>query len=218
VVGGLLLGVAATLLIGSVGTHPQQARPPSGVQAPAEGTPLPGAASPIPPTGSGGAAAGPASGQAGPPACAPADLSVSATTDRARYQPGQTVTMRSSVVSRAAHACTVLARCAPPDVHAIFRPAPGGHSVDWYESSQGRACAQGVAAHVLQPGRAMGESDTRVASMPAGGQSCGTAVADLTAQVFLLGADAFVHAVQGTSTFSVAGPACPSPTPKGPLR
>ena len=124
--------------------------------------------------------------------------------------------MTSSVVDRSSRACSVLARCAPPDVFGTYRPSPGVHSIDWYESAQGRGCAGSVTSHLLQPGRPLVEQDSAVAAMPKGGPSCGTAGVDVTAQVFLLGADQFVHAVQATSGFSVVS-ACPSPTPKGPL-
>jgi hypothetical protein len=215
VAGGLLLGVAATGLIGSVGTHPSQPRPPS-ASGPAEGT-SPGVTPPIPTTAAPqGASGAPGAGPSGPPACAPADLGVTATTDRGVYHPGDVVRMTSSVVDRSTHPCTVLARCAPPDVFAAFRPSPGGHSIDWYESAQGRGCPASVTPHVLQPGRPLVEHDSAAATMPKGGPACGTAGVDVTAQVFLLGADQFVHAVDATSGFSVVA-ACPSPTPKGPL-
>ncbi|HEY2704464.1 MAG TPA: hypothetical protein VGL20_12305, partial [Candidatus Dormibacteraeota bacterium] len=127
VAGGLLLGVAATLLIGSVGTHPQQAKPPPATSPPAEGTPLQGAASPVPTTADPGrSTAAPAAGSSGPAACAPGALGVSVAADRSQYRPGETVTISSSVVDRSARACTVLTRCAPPDVFAVFRAAPGG--------------------------------------------------------------------------------------------
>jgi hypothetical protein len=215
VAGGLLLGVAATGLIGSVGTRSQQAHPPS-TSRPAEGTPA-GAAPPIPTTASPqGSSGAPANGSAGPPACAPRDLGISVASDRTLYHPGDAVSMTSSVVDRSARACTVLARCAPPDVHATFRPSPGVHSIDWYESRQSRSCADAVAARVLQPGQPVVQHDSAVAAMPKGGPGCGTAAVDLTAQVFLLGADQFVHAVQATSPFSVAAP-CPQATRTGPL-
>lgn len=213
--GGLLLGVAATGLIGSVGTRSQQPRPPS-TSGPAEGTP-PGVTPPIPTTAAPqGAAGAPGAGPSGPPACAPADLRVATATDRGAYHPGDVVRMTSSVVDRSSRACSVLARCAPPDVFGTYRPSPGVHSIDWYESAQGRGCAGSVTSHLLQPGRPLVEQDSAVAAMPKGGPSCGTAGVDVTAQVFLLGADQFVHAVQATSGFSVVS-ACPSPTPKGPL-
>jgi hypothetical protein len=138
------------------------------------------------------------------------------TGDRSRYRPGETVTITSSVVDRSVRACTVLARCAPPDVFAVVRAAPGGHSTDWYESRQSRACTDGVGAHVLEPGRPLVERETVVAAMPRGGPSCGSAGVDLTAQVFLLGADQLVHAVQATGALTVASP-CPAPTRRGPL-
>ena len=212
--GGLLLGVAATGLIGSVGTRSQQPRPPS-TSGPAEGTP-PGVTPPIPTTAAPQGVVAPGAGASGPPACAPADLRVATATDRGAYHPGDVVRMTSSVVDRSSRACSVLARCAPPDVFGTYRPSPGVHSIDWYESAQGRGCAGSVTSHLLQPGRPLVEQDSAVAAMPKGGPSCGTAGVDVTAQVFLLGADQFVHAVQATSGFSVVS-ACPSPTPKGPL-
>jgi len=215
VAGGLLLGVAATGLIGSVGTHSQQ-HPPS-TSGPAEGT-QPGVTPPIP-TDSGaspgvGAAGGVASG---PPACAPADLTVTVASDQAVYHPGQTVTMTSSVVARSSRACTVLTRCAPPDVFATFQPSPGVHSIDFFESAQDRACANAVAPHLLLPGRTVVEHDAATAAMPRGGAGCGTAAVDLSAQVYRLGADDLVHAVQASSGFGIAGPACPQATRRGPL-
>lgn len=216
--GGLLLGVAATLLIGSVGTHPQQAQPPPATNRPAEGTPLQGAAPPVPTTAAPGrSTAVPSAGQPGPPACAPGVLGVSVAGDRPRYRPGETVTITSSVVDRSARACAVLARCAPPDVFAVVRAAPGGHSTDWYESRETRACTDSVTAHVLQPGQPLVERETVMAAMPKGGPSCGTAGVDLTAQVFLLGADQLVHAVQGTGALTVVASPCPAPTRRGPL-
>jgi len=215
VAGGLLLGVAATGLIGSVGTHSKQPRPPS-ASAPAEGTP-PGVTPPIPTTAAPqGAVDAPGAGASAPPACAAGDLGVSTSTDRSVYRPGEIVRMTSSVVDRSSRACSVLARCAPPDVFGTYRPSPGVHSIDWYESAQGRGCAGSVTSHLLQPGRALVEQDSAVAAMPKGGPSCGTAGVDVTAQVFLLGADQFVHAVQATGGFSIVS-GCPSPTPKGPL-
>jgi hypothetical protein len=215
VAGGLLLGVAATGLIGSVGTRSQQPHPPP-ASGPAEGTP-PGVTPPIPTTATPhGAGTAPGAGPSGPPACAPGDLRVSTATDRGLYHPGDVVRMTSSVVDRSSRACSVLARCAPPDVFGSFRPSPGVHSIDWYESTQARACSGSVTSHLLQPGAPLVEHDSAAAAMPKGGPGCGTAGVDVTAQVFLLGADQFVHAVQATSGFSVAS-ACPSPTPKGPL-
>jgi hypothetical protein len=216
VAGGLLLGVAATGLIGSVGTRSQQPHPPS-ASGPAEGTPPAGGAPPIPTTAAPqGSVGAPAEGSARPPACAPRDLGVSVASDRTLYHPGDAVLMTSSVVDRSARACTVLARCAPPDVHATYRPSPGVHSIDWYESRQSRSCADGVSARVLQPGQPVVQHESAVAAMPKGGPGCGTAAVDLTAQVFLLGADQFVHAVQATAPFSVASP-CPQATSRGPL-
>jgi hypothetical protein len=215
VAGGLLLGVAATGLIGSVGTRSSQPRSPS-ASGPAEGTP-PGVTPPIPTTAAPqGASNASGAGPTGPPACAPADLGVTATTDRAVYHPGEVVRMTSSVVDRSARPCTVLARCAPPDVFGVFRPSPGVHSTDWYESAQGRGCPASVTPHLLQPGQPLVEHDSAAAAMPRAGPACGTAGVDVTAQVFWLGADQFVHAVQAVSGFSVVSP-CPSPTPKGPL-
>jgi hypothetical protein len=122
------------------------------------------------------------------------------------------------VVSRSSRPCTVLARCAPPDVFATYRPSPGVHSIDWYESRQGRGgCTDAVTPHLLQPGQRVVAHDSVIAAMPKGGPQCGTAGVDLAAQVFLLGADQFVHAVQATSGFDVVA-GCPTPTPrKGPL-
>jgi hypothetical protein len=154
----------------------------------------------------------PGGGPSGPPACAPGDLRVTVATDRGVYHPGDTVRITSSVVDRSARACTVLARCAPPDVFGTFRPSPGVHSIDWYESSQGRGCPAAVSPHLLQPGQPLVAHDSAVAGMPKGGPACGTAGVDVTAQVFLLGADQFVHAVPSVSGFSVVSP-CPSPTP-----
>ncbi|HEY2703557.1 MAG TPA: hypothetical protein VGL20_07700, partial [Candidatus Dormibacteraeota bacterium] len=85
------------------------------------------------------------------------------------------------------------------------------------ESRQSRACADSVAAHVLQPGQPLTERETVVAALPRGGPSCGSAGVDLTAQVFLLGADQLVHAVQGSGALTVVAPACPAPTRRGPL-
>lgn len=213
--GGLLLGVAATGLIGSVGRHSQQALPPS-ASGRAEGTP-PGVTPPIPTTAAPqGAVDAQGAGPSGPPACAPGDLRVSTATDRGVYRPGDAVRMISSVVDRSSRPCSVLARCAPPDVFGTFRPSPGVHSIDWYESVRARTCSAAVTSHLLQPGQPLVEHDSGVASMPRGGPACGTAGVDVTAQVFLLGADQFVHAVQATSGFSVVS-GCPSPTPKGPL-
>lgn len=209
--GGLLLGVAATGLIGSVGTRSSQPHPPP-ASGPAEGTP-PGVTPPIPTTAAPQGAVGvPGGGPSGPPACAPGDLRVTVATDRGVYHPGDTVRITSSVVDRSARACTVLARCAPPDVFGTFRPSPGVHSIDWYESSQGRGCPAAVSPHLLQPGQLLVAHDSAVAGMPKGGPACGTAGVDVTAQVFLLGADQFVHAVPSVSGFSVVSP-CPSPTP-----
>lgn len=212
--GGLLLGVAATGLIGSVGNRSGQ-HPPS-TPGSTEGT-QPGTVPPIPTVGTPpgvGAAGGAATS---PAACAVAGLAVGVSSDRAVYAPGQTVAMISSVTNHSKGACTVLTRCAPPDVFATYQPSPGVHSTEFFESRQDRACAASVAPHVLQPGQTVVEHDSAAAAMPKGGAQCGTAGVDLAAQVYRLGADDLVHAVQATATFSVAAPACPKSTNRGPL-
>ena len=70
---------------------------------------------------------------------------------------------------------------------------------------------------LIQPGQPLVERETVMAAMPKGGPSCGTAGVDLTAQVFLLGADQLVHAVQGTGALTVVASPCPAPTRRGPL-
>lgn len=212
--GGLLLGVAATGLIGSVGNR-SQPHPPS-TPGSTEGT-QPGTAPPIPTAGT-SPGVGVAGGvPTGPAACAVAGLLVGVSSDRAVYAPGQAVAMTSSVTNRSKGACTVLTRCAPPDVFATYRPTPGVHSTEFFESRQDRACADSVAPHVLRAGQTVVEHDSAVAAVPKGGPQCGTVGVDLAAQVYQLGADNFVHAVQATATFSVAAPACPKSTNRGPL-
>jgi hypothetical protein len=150
--------------------------------------------------------------------CAASDVAVSVASDRPRYGPGDTVRITSTVVDRSPRPCTILTRCAPPDVFGTFEPSPGApHSLDYYESRQSRPCSDNVTQHLLQPGRPSVQQETAPASLPRGGPGCGDATVQLTAQVFVIGADQFFHAVQATSGFGISAP-CPSASPRrGPL-
>jgi len=136
--------------------------------------------------------------------------------DRSSYRPGDTVRITSSVVDRSSRPCTILTRCAPPDVFGTYAPSPGVHSLDYYEARQTRPCADNVAPHLLQPGQAAVQQDSALASLPKGGPGCGDASVQLTAQVFVYSARQFFQAVQATGGFGVTAP-CASSTQRGPL-
>jgi hypothetical protein len=216
---GLVLALTATGLLESAHSpHPRT--PPGSARSPeAVGS---GAPSPSPAASAGVAVPAPAPlpdavAAAGTSACAASDLGVGVTTDRASYPPGDTLRVTSSVVDRSARPCTVLARCAPPDVFATYLPSRGVHTLEYYEASQHRPCSPAVSAHLLRPGEAVTQVDAAPARLPAGGPGCGAAGVTLIAQVFVLGADGLVHAVQATRTVQVTGAPCPPPTRHGPL-
>jgi hypothetical protein len=217
VAAGLVLAVTATGLLESA-RHPPPRTPPATTRSPgavASGSPSPSPSAPgvvpVPAPLPDGVA------PAGTPACAPSDLVLGAATDRAAYGPGDTVRMISTVVDRSPRACTVLSRCAPPDVHATYLPSAGTHSLDDYEAPQHRRCSDGVSAHLLLPGEVVTQVDVARARLPAGGPGCGAVGVTLTAQVFWLGADGLVHAVQAARGFQVTGAPCPTSARHGPV-
>jgi hypothetical protein len=215
---GLVLALTATGLLESAHRpHAPAPRP----TARSQGAAASGASSPSPVASSGTAAPAPAplpdAAAAGTSACAASDLAVAVTTDRAAYPPGDTVQITSSVVDRSAHPCSVLARCAPPDLHGTYLPSASMHTLEFYEALQHRACSEAVSPHLLRPGEAVTQLDHAPARLPAGGPGCGNAGVTLTAQVFVLGGDGLVHAVQATRTIQVTGVPCPPPSRHGPL-